>query len=149
MIGARRLIHEGPSSPIVPGCFKVRGEFGFLLAQVVKLGSVGLHVEEVPGLFVTKNQLPLPTADCLVHLVLPEDRCLPGQRHTLECRSETDTLYGLDGLATELAGIRCAYVINGGRHDVNQVHRPLLQGPSTPRRNARWPRCHLPVITVK
>jgi hypothetical protein len=45
-----------------------------LLGQVVLLGAVGVHVEELPGLSVTEDQLPFPVTHRLVPLVLPEDR---------------------------------------------------------------------------
>src|SRR5690349_1659691 len=99
MIGTGPLINEGPPSPGVPRGFKLGDSLRMLLRQIVLLGAVGRHVEKLPGLSVTEDQLPFPVAHRFVSLVLPEDRLRPGQRLSKDSGAEADTLHRLDGIA--------------------------------------------------
>src|SRR4028118_2099016 len=58
VVGAGPFLHGGAPRPVVPRGFEPGGDLRVLPDQVVLLGAVGLHVEELPGLAMAQDQLP-------------------------------------------------------------------------------------------
>ena len=139
MIGTGPLVDEGPLRPGVPGGFEPGGHVRVLLRRSccsVRSASMSKSCQGCRA----EDQLPFPVAHGLVSLVLPEDGLACGQA---ACQAKAGRrltpCIGSMALPSNSRGYFAPAEIDGGGHDVDQVHRLFLQAAAALGGNARRP----------
>src|SRR5207253_1867836 len=90
-----------------------------LRREIVQLGTIRVHVIELPAAGMLRDQLPLAVAQRTVALVLPEDRGRSTERLPFEGGAQTRAFHR----GNILSRISGSFEIDRGRHQVDQVAR--------------------------